>query len=295
MTSSSPRGETRRLPPLLRMTMLEFLLTAGLLFIVVSAGRWVSAPDSPVSELLSGWPRSLFMGLLFGAIIAAVIGPSMRRRTAGHLNPSVSVGLWLLGEFPGKAVLPFVAAQLCGSLAGVALAGLAWGKVAAEAPVGYATIAPAPDWNTGAVFAAEAGTTAAIMLIVATLVARPRLKRYLPVAVGGSVAAVIIFLGPLSGGSINPARQFGPALVSGQTAYLWIYLLAPIVGSCVAGGLAAAVSAARSIAFQSGAGASTAAGGSRRCPTQAVASMGIAMIYSSTTGNGPEHAAEATA
>ncbi|MEU9377894.1 aquaporin [Streptomyces sp. NPDC048255] len=227
-----------RLPPLLVTAGYEFALTTGMLFTVVTAVRWMAGPGSPLSDLLPTLRGQLVaMGLLVGAIVTAVLGPSMRRETAGHLNPAVSIGLWLLRVFPGKAVVPFVVAQLAGSLCGVALARLVWGDAAAA--VGDAALAPAPGWSAGAVFAGEAGAMAVIMLIVAFFGTRPPLLRYLPPVIGVCVAAVIIFLGPLCGGGANPARQFGPALVSGTTGVLWVYLLAPVAGSLLAGGVAA--------------------------------------------------------
>lgn len=216
----------------------EFALTTGTLFTVVTAVRWMAAPDSPLADLLPTLRAQLVaMGLLVGAIVTAVLGPSMRRETAGHLNPAVTIGLWLLRVFPGKAVAPFVVAQLAGSLCGVVLARLVWGDAAAA--VGDAALAAGPGWGAGAVFAAEAAAMAAIMLITAFFGSRPPLLRYLPPVVGACVAAVIVFLGPLSGGGANPARQFGPALVSGTTGLLWVYLLAPVAGSLAAGAVAA--------------------------------------------------------
>lgn len=216
----------------------EFALTTATLFTVVSAVRWMAGPGSPFSDLLPTLRGQLIaMGLLVGAIVTAVLGPSMRRGTAGHLNPAVSIGLWLLRVFPGNAVVPFVVAQLAGSLCGVALARLVWGDAAAA--VGDAALAPDDAWGVGSVFAVEAGAMAAIMLVVAFFGTRPPLLRYLPPVIGACVAAVIVFLGPLSGGGANPARQFGPALVSGTTGLLWVYLLAPVAGSLLAAGVAA--------------------------------------------------------
>ncbi|WP_442972575.1 aquaporin [Rhodococcus sp. JS3073] len=65
------------------------------------------------------------------------------------------------------------------------------------------------------------------------LAARVRLSRRdgLDDVIGLSVGLVIAFLGPRSGGSINPARQFGPAALSGRTTDLWIYLVAPVLGA----------------------------------------------------------------
>ncbi|MBT2365996.1 aquaporin [Streptomyces sp. ISL-10] len=200
---------------------------------MVTAVRWMAGPGTPLADLFPTLTSQLVaMGLLVGVIVVIVLGPSMRRETAGHLNPAVSIGLWLLRVFPVQAVLPFVVAQLAGSVAGVGLARLVWGDAAAR--VGDAALTPAAGWSTGAVFAAEAGAMAVIMLIVAFAGTRPHLLRHLPAVVGACVAAVIIFLGPLSGGGANPARQFGPALVSGTTGLLWVYVLAPVAGSLLA-------------------------------------------------------------
>ncbi|MEU5811118.1 aquaporin [Streptomyces sp. NPDC047718] len=234
--SASAPAPARR-TPLALVAVYEFALTTGLLFVVVTAARWMAGPGTPLAELLPTFTSQLVvMGLLVGAIVTAVLGPSMRHGTAGHLNPAVSIGLWMLRVFPGKAVPPFVVAQLAGSVAGAALAGLVWGDAAGK--VGYAAMAPAPGWGSGAVFAVEAAAMAVIMLIVAFLGTRPPLLRFLPPVIGVCVAAVIVFLGPLSGGGANPARQLGPAVLAGATGHLWAYLLAPVAGAAVAAALA---------------------------------------------------------
>jgi glycerol uptake facilitator protein/aquaporin Z len=75
-----------------------------------------------------------------------------------------------------------------------------------------------------------------VILIVGFLMARPGAARLVPYAIGASVGLVIAFLGPRSGGSINPARQLGPAVLSGQTTDLWIYLSAPVLGALAGAG-----------------------------------------------------------
>lgn len=227
----------RALPPMLRIAAWELLLNTGMLFTVMTVARWLFAPDSPLAGRLPGLtPKLVVMGLVVGAIVTAVLGPSFRRRTAGHLNPAVSIGLWAQRLLPGHAVLPFVAAQLLGSLAGVGLGRLVWGEVVAV-PVGYAALAPAPSWGPLAVFVVEGAAMGVMMLLVAGFLARPRLTAFMPAVIGACVASVIIFLGPLSGGGANPARQFGPALFAGRTDFLWVYLLAPVAGALLAGAL----------------------------------------------------------
>jgi glycerol uptake facilitator-like aquaporin len=145
------------------------------------------------------------------------------------MNPAVTVGLWLMDAFPGRSVLPYVLAQLGGSVAGTGLARLLWGP-AALSLVSYGAVGPASAWQPWSVFVAEAGSVVLLILVVGFFLA-PRGHAVLPYVIGVFVGLVIVFLGPLSGGSINPARELGPAAFSGQTVFLWIYLVAPVAGA----------------------------------------------------------------
>jgi glycerol uptake facilitator-like aquaporin len=69
------------------------------------------------------------------------------KASGGHLNPAISLAMWRFGTFPGWGVLPYVAAQLTGSLLGVLLARAAWGSSVADPPVAYAALRPAPGWS----------------------------------------------------------------------------------------------------------------------------------------------------
>ncbi|WP_208643457.1 aquaporin, partial [Streptomyces diastatochromogenes] len=71
--------------------------------------------------------------------------------SGGHLNPAVTLALWLTGVFPGRGVLPYVAAQLTGSVAGTGLARLVWGPVVADR-MAYGAVQPRPAWSAVALF-----------------------------------------------------------------------------------------------------------------------------------------------
>jgi aquaporin Z len=58
-----------------------------------------------------------------------------------------------------------------------------------------------------------------------------------PVAIGGTVFLEAYFAGPITGASMNPARSFAPAVVSGHTEHLWVYLIATTMGALAASGL----------------------------------------------------------
>ncbi|WP_228120376.1 MIP/aquaporin family protein [Streptomyces fagopyri] len=220
----------RRLPPARAVD--EFVLATVLLFLAVTAVRWLRDPGSALCVAGSGAAITV-IGAFSGTVLTVLVLTPAGRRSGGHMNPAVTVSLWLMGAFPGRDVLPYVLAQLAGSAAGTGLARLAWGRPVTLPPVDYAAIGPAPAWQPSAVFLAEAGSMAAIVLVVGFLLARTRLAHLLPYAVGLSVALVITLLGTRSGGSVNPARQFGPALLAGRTEDLWIYLVAPVLGAAL--------------------------------------------------------------
>ena len=73
-----------------------------------------------------------------------------------------------------------------------------------------------------------------IIFTVGYFLSVQRLAPFVPWLVGILVGLGIAMLGTETGGSLNPARQFGPAMVSGHTGTLWVFLLAPMVGAKVA-------------------------------------------------------------
>ncbi|WP_329221958.1 MIP/aquaporin family protein [Streptomyces microflavus] len=208
-----------------------------LLLAVVSGVRWLFAPDG----YGGGGAAFALLGAGVGALLAALMVSAPGRRSGGHLNPAVTLALWRLGAFPGRDVVPYLVAQLSGSVVGTWLAGLVWGPVVSGPPVSHAVVRPGPGWGDGAVVAAEAGVLAGSALLLAGLLARPVGRRVLPYAVGVVTALVIAVLGPLSGGSANPARQFGPALLSGEPGLLWVYGGGPVLGAVAGAGLVAVV------------------------------------------------------
>src|ERR1700743_2264963 len=207
----------------------EFALTTVLLFTAVTIVRWLRDPASPLYIAdLNG--ALAIIGVLSGAILIGLILAPAGRRSGGHMNPAVTIGLWLMDAFPGRSVPLYVLAQLAGSVAGPGLALLLWGR-AALSSVGSGAVRPAPPWPAESVFIAEAGAVTLLILVVGLFLAHRGLARFVPEAIGLFVSLVIAILGPLSGGSINPARQLGPAAFSGQNTCLWIYLVAPRTGA----------------------------------------------------------------
>jgi glycerol uptake facilitator-like aquaporin len=227
---------------LLRHSGYEALLATLLLFGVVSAVRWVIGA-SPISRAIPGIHLELLVvGAVVGLMLAGLILSPLGKASGGHINPAISLAMWRFGVFPRRAVVPYCAAQLAGSLLGVLLGRLVWGPVAGRPPVAYSALRPAPGWSNLGLFPAEAASMALIVFLVGVFLSAPRLAPLVPWLVGGLIGAAIAGLGTITGGSVNPARQFGPAVFAGQFGFLATYLLAPLVGAVVAAWLLCRIS-----------------------------------------------------
>jgi glycerol uptake facilitator-like aquaporin len=220
-----------QLGTLIRHSMLELILTSALLFGVTTFVRFVMGP-SPISRALPQIHVQLFLiGALVAVLLSLLIISPLGKISGGHINPAVSLAMWRFGVFPAVGIVPYVAAQLIGSTLGVLAARVVWGPVVARPPVLYAVIQPAPVWSTASVFAAELIGMGLIVFLVGYFLSNPRLAPNVPWLVGILIGLGIALLGSQSGGSLNPARQFGPAVVSAHTAKLWVFLVAPMVGA----------------------------------------------------------------
>ena len=234
--SPGPPNDSERvtIARLVRDSALELLLTFLMLFGVTSIVRWVIGP-SPISRMIPQiHAELLIVGATVAILIAGLILSPPGRTTGGHMNPAISLAMWRFGVFPGVGVVPYMVAQLLGSVLGVVVARAVWGPVVAEPRVAYAVLQPGPGWSSMSLFLAEALSMAVIVLLVGVCLAEPRLAPFVPWIVGGMIGLAIAMLGTSTGGSVNPARQFGPAALSGQTRFLWVYLLAPMVGAMLA-------------------------------------------------------------
>jgi glycerol uptake facilitator-like aquaporin len=207
------------------------------MFGVTTIVRWAAGP-SPVSAAIPQvHGELLIIGACVGPLLAGLMLSPPAKASGGHMNPAISVALWRFGLFPGALVTPYIAAQLAGSLLGTLAGRVAWGPVTGRPPVYDASLQPGRGWSAGELFAAETLSMAVIVFLVSLFLATPRLAPRVPWLVGSLIAAAIALLGTTTGGSVNPARQFGPAIVAGRLDFLWAYLLAPLVGAVLAASL----------------------------------------------------------
>ncbi|MGW3283506.1 MIP/aquaporin family protein [Streptomyces sp. NPDC001002] len=220
----------------LHPALLELALTALMMFAVATTARWLMGTLDPAA---GGWwntpeGRLIAVAPLAGYTVTAVMLSPWGRVTGGHVNPAITIAMWRYGRTPARAVAPFIAGQLLGSLLGIAAGRLVWGREFAAPAVDYAVIRPAADWSWTAVAAIEAGTMFVIVAVAGIGISSRRLGPFIPWAVGTMIAAQIIAFGTLTGGVANPAREFGPAVFAGDLSLLPAYLLAPPVGAYAA-------------------------------------------------------------
>src|SRR5258708_4024303 len=217
-----------------RHSALELILTSILLFGVTTIVRFVVGP-APISR---AFPQIHVELLIVGAGVAVLLTGLIKspagKISGGHMNPAISLAIWRFGVFPAAGILPYVAAQLLGSVFGVVAARAIWGRVVEQPPVLYAVIQSAPRWSAAWLFVAEAAGMGVIVFLVGYFLSVKRLAPFVPWLVGILIGLGIALLGTETGGSLNPARQFGPAVVSGHTDTLWVFLLAPMEGAEVA-------------------------------------------------------------
>jgi len=224
---------TSQLQPgaLIRNSMLELILTSVLLFGITTIVRFVVGA-SPISRALPQIHVQLFLvGALVAVLLSLLIISRAGKVSGGHMNPAISLAMWRFGVFPAVGIVPYIGAQLLGSILGVLAARVVWGPIVARPPVLYAVIQPAPVWSSAQLFAAELIGMGLIVFVVGYFLSDPRLAPKVPGLVGILIGLGIALLGTQSGGSVNPARQFGPAVVSAHTNNLWVFLLAPMVGA----------------------------------------------------------------
>jgi aquaporin Z len=211
----------------------EFLGTAFQLFFGFGVVALLEAPSSRVRhDAGPGWLRLLIIGAAFGLLAAAVATSPIGRRSGAHLNPAVTIGFWARGHTHPHDVAGYIAGQTLGAIAAAAGFQLSWRRWASA--VNHARTVPGPNTRPLAALFIEISLTAVLVFTIFEMVSSRRTARYTPLVVTGVLAILIRLGAPYTGASMNPARTFGPDLVSGEYSSLWLYLIGPPLGSLLA-------------------------------------------------------------
>lgn len=156
-----------------------------------------------------------------------------------HLNPAVSVGLWIGGRFNGKELIPYIVAQTLGAIAAAAvLYVIATGKAGFEvggfAANGYAELSPG-KYSLLSALVTEVVMTAMFLFVIMGATDKRAPAGFAPLAIGLCLTLIHLISIPITNTSVNPARSTGVALFAGggYVVQLWAFWVAPIIGGAL--------------------------------------------------------------
>ncbi|HEY0454967.1 MAG TPA: MIP family channel protein [Verrucomicrobiae bacterium] len=180
-----------------------------------------------VNQVSGGAITHAGIALTFGLVILAMIY-AVGDISGAHFNPAVTLGFWAAGRFPRREILPYVLSQ-CG---GAILASVVLRFLFPYNPTLGATM---PRGTEPQSFVFEFFLTAILMFVILCVSTGAKEKGITAgIVVGAVIGLEAMFAGPICGASMNPARSFGPALVSGHLEHFWLYVVAPILGALCA-------------------------------------------------------------
>lgn len=161
-------------------------------------------------------------GLVVMAIVYAIGDVS-----GAHINPAVTVGFWLAGRFPGSRVVQYILSQCLGAvLASLLLAFLF--------PELVSLTVTLPSGSIMQSFVLEIMITLFLMFVILSVSTGSMEKGIMAgSAIGAVVGLSVLWAGPVTGASMNPARSIAPALVSLDFSSLWIYVAGPVIGAAI--------------------------------------------------------------
>ncbi len=215
--------------PISRPAVAEFIGAFALMFIGGGA------------IIVTGGENLLAIALAHGLILGVMVTATMHI-SGGQFNPAVSVALGIIGKQPWPRVAAFVAVQLAGATAAALLLKVLLSGSYDVGNIG-ATLGSLTGTDPGAVgpvraVVLEVIATFFLMFVIMGVAVDERgvgaVKVTSGFAIGLTVTAAILCLGPLTGASLNPSRSFGPALIAGAWDFHWVYWVGPITGAALA-------------------------------------------------------------
>lgn len=205
--------------------MMKRLIAEGLgTFLLVFCG----AGAATINEVTQGGVTHVGVAITFGLIVSTMI-MLFGDVSGAHINPAVSIALYVNKQLNKSRLIGYVFAQCIGGI-------LAGWMLSVMFPTSVNLGATFPAHGINQSFWLEVILTFLLMLTILRITAQHSLN-HLPLiaaTVGGVVLLEAMFAGPICGASMNPARSLGPALFTPHINTLWVYVLAPITGAILA-------------------------------------------------------------
>jgi aquaporin NIP len=204
---------------MLRKSISEMLGTFALVF----CGTGAIVIDTTTGGAVS----HVGIAITFGLIVMAMIY-GLGEISGAHLNPAVSIAFTIAGRLPVKALAPYILSQAAGAF----LASAALKLLFPTDPLLGTTLPAGSPWQS---FVLELLLTYFLMIVIINVSTGPKEQGlFAGFAIGSVILLEAMFAGPICGASMNPARSLAPAIVSGHTENLWVYLTAPVIGAALA-------------------------------------------------------------
>ena len=215
------RGLSAYLAELIGTLLLVFFITSVVVLYVSTGGQAQFGSDFAVVGLVHAF-------LLFGLIVMFGVV------SGGHFNPAVTLAAAAIKRISPIDAVIYILAQLSGAVLGALLCkGLLLDEGRAT-HYGAANVSGLLSGNFAGSIVEAVGTFCLVLVILAAVFSKKSFKEWAPLAIGTTLGFIVMVGGPLTGGSFNPARWFGPALVGNDWGGVWPYLAGPIVGSLLA-------------------------------------------------------------
>ena len=215
------RGLAAYITELVGTFFLVFFIASVVLLYVATGAQAQFGSDFAVVGLVQGF-------VLFALII------TLGAVSGGHFNPAVTAAAAALRRIDTVDAVVYILAQLSGGVLGALLAkGLLLDEGRAG-NYGAATISPLLGSNFEGFIVEGIGTFVLVLAFLAVAF-NPRVRQeWAPLAIGLTLAFLVMVFGPLTGAAFNPARWFGPALIGEEFSDVWPYLGGELVGAMLA-------------------------------------------------------------
>ena len=214
----------------------EFVGTAALvLFVTLAVSSFIVAPTAQNPNPFIDWS---VVGLVHVLILFVLI-QTLAVVSGAHFNPAVTVAMTALRQIKVPDAAIYILAQLAGAVAGALLVkGILLDEGEAE-NYGATTVSDALEGQIFPGMVVEALGAFFLLWAIIGVAVNPRAtKEWAALAIGGALGMVVMVLAPLTGAGVNPARSFGPALVSGEWVgfddFVLVYVVGPAAGALVA-------------------------------------------------------------
>ena len=202
-----------------RLYMAEFIGTFILVFVATGAVI--------INDVSGGVVTHVGIAIATGLVVMVVVY-SIGDVSGSHINPAVTLGFMLASRFPLTRFVQYLFAQCLGAV----LASLLLSYLFLEHTDLATTVPSGPVMQS---YLMEVVLTFFFMFVILSVSTGSMEKGIMAgSAIGAYVGLAVLFAGPISGASMNPARSLAPAVVSLDFSYLWIYLTAPFIGAAVA-------------------------------------------------------------